>query len=129
MGIASQTVKACAQYFYSKSSQGLMLVSLPQASLLPGAVSHPSSRIVKIGCWLEASRITQSVVQPMDSVDIERTAEQILTGILPSSSQGISITSAVHQSKQRLCCRDLRQKAYAGGPKSILTLKSQKIEE
>ncbi|GFQ75921.1 uncharacterized protein TNCT_180071 [Trichonephila clavata] len=41
MGIASQTIKACAQYFYSKSSHGRMRVCLPRASLLPGAVLHP----------------------------------------------------------------------------------------
>ncbi|GFY77729.1 eukaryotic translation initiation factor 4 gamma 3 [Trichonephila inaurata madagascariensis] len=48
MSIASQTVKACAQYFYSKSSHGLIRVCLPQTSLLPGAVWHspvlPSDR-------------------------------------------------------------------------------------
>ncbi|GFT06152.1 uncharacterized protein TNCV_1595611 [Trichonephila clavipes] len=41
MGHTQQLLKACAQYFYSKSSHGLMHVSLPQASLLPDAVLHP----------------------------------------------------------------------------------------
>ncbi|GFQ85389.1 uncharacterized protein TNCT_56331 [Trichonephila clavata] len=41
MGIASQTVKACAQYFWSKSFHGLMRMCLHQAFLLPGAVLHP----------------------------------------------------------------------------------------
>ncbi|GFY65925.1 uncharacterized protein TNIN_475181 [Trichonephila inaurata madagascariensis] len=41
MGIASQTVKTCAQYFYSKPSHGLMRVCLPRASLLHGGVLHP----------------------------------------------------------------------------------------
>ncbi|GFY57447.1 uncharacterized protein TNIN_95251 [Trichonephila inaurata madagascariensis] len=40
MGIASQTVKTCAHYFYSKSSHELMHVCLPRASFLPGAVLH-----------------------------------------------------------------------------------------
>ncbi|GFR25212.1 uncharacterized protein TNCT_15681 [Trichonephila clavata] len=41
MGIASQSVKACAQHFYSKLSHGLVRMCLPRASLLPGAVLHP----------------------------------------------------------------------------------------
>ncbi|GFY69126.1 hypothetical protein TNIN_221731 [Trichonephila inaurata madagascariensis] len=95
MGIASQTIKACAQYFYTKFSRGLMRVGLPRVSLLPGAVLHPlcfhqaaprSSSIVKNGCWPDASRILQSVVQPTDDVDVGRTARWISTGILPSSS-------------------------------------------
>ncbi|GFS63371.1 uncharacterized protein TNCV_2308951 [Trichonephila clavipes] len=48
MGIASQTVKACAQYFYSKLSHELTRVCLPQTFLLPGIVLHqhvlPSGR-------------------------------------------------------------------------------------
>ncbi|GFQ98181.1 uncharacterized protein TNCT_398661 [Trichonephila clavata] len=35
MGIASQTVKACAQYFYSKSSHRLMYVCLPRVLFYP----------------------------------------------------------------------------------------------
>ncbi|GFX93150.1 integrase catalytic domain-containing protein [Trichonephila clavipes] len=47
MGTASQIVKACAQYFYSKLSHGLMQVCLPRASLLPGAVLPSACAIVR----------------------------------------------------------------------------------
>ncbi|GFY59049.1 uncharacterized protein TNIN_414691 [Trichonephila inaurata madagascariensis] len=39
--MVSQTVKACAQYFYLKSSHGLMHGCLIRASFLSGAVLHP----------------------------------------------------------------------------------------
>ncbi|GFY06040.1 uncharacterized protein TNCV_3863441 [Trichonephila clavipes] len=83
MGIASQTVKACAQ-----SVLLLEVISRANARVLTSGTSSTrcsiasvlcyrqavprSSSIVKIGCWPDASRISQSVVQTCTSLLVLR---------------------------------------------------------
>ncbi|GBO22311.1 hypothetical protein AVEN_228475-1 [Araneus ventricosus] len=68
MGVASQTVKPYS--FYSKSSLRANACSYLDLFTLQYCIRHnrtvisTSSSIVKIGCWQDASRISQSVVQP-----------------------------------------------------------------
>ncbi|GFQ98577.1 hypothetical protein TNCT_565411 [Trichonephila clavata] len=96
LSIASQTVKACAQYFQSKSSHGQVRMCAYLRHLFypvqycirlcyRQVISRYSS-IVKISCRPDASRISHSVVQRTDDVDIGRTEGGISMGILSSSS-------------------------------------------
>ncbi|GFV48974.1 uncharacterized protein TNCV_2164641 [Trichonephila clavipes] len=82
-----QTLNGCYRNGYSLSDRkSLSKVLLQYCIRLCYRQAAPrSSSIVKIGCWSDASLISQSVVQPTDDVDIRRTVGRISTGVLTSS--------------------------------------------
>ncbi|GFU12385.1 hypothetical protein NPIL_618701 [Nephila pilipes] len=99
MGIATLTIINSAQYYYSHSAPWRMLNSGVSftfrciVSSYVGLISavRSSTNIVKIMCTVDASNISQSVVQIADDFGIGRTAWWIAMNILFSSSLGVTI--------------------------------------